>query len=147
MVIKANDKIIGKNGGQYIVERVEGDKAICFPRGGGFQYRIPFNYIAKVVDNFEVNLKQGYAEGDWDEDVKYPCICDPRNRWNGWAKPQFTKEVFKQIIKENDLHVIGHEDGYIKLVFSDNDIENCTYVCKANNRYIFDGWCWDFVEK
>ena len=139
-----NDKVTAKLGGLYTVDKVEGDHAICFPRGGGFGKRIPLDHLTKV-DKFPVIMKKGFALGEWDETATYPCVCDPTNRWNGWAQPLFTEQVFIKILNDMKLkHSVNEEN----ITYDDGSgFDDVVAEPNKDGLYFFDGWCWDFEEK
>lgn len=146
MELKANDSILINDTDQFTVVDVEDGKVVCYPRGGGRQYRIPLDdpkvKIEKVDDFYDI-YEDGYALCGWsDDDRKYPSVCMPRQLWNGWNCPEFNKAIFIRMLNEQGYAV--YEDGDIIHYYHEDNDELCVACPTENGRYYTDGWCWEF---
>ena len=130
------------NGNQYEVISTNGETSKICPRGGGFVGTVKTSAL-EMVDAWESSVVEGFTSIDGG--VMYPCMCDPDNRWNGWACPTFSRETIKRVIAEiasQEGSRLGHEDGNLMIWFDGMDGE---IIFKTKDgRYGMDGWCWDF---
>ena len=97
-MLEKDDKII-VDGQQLIVSKVEGNEVFAYMIGGGFEYKVSAAKCQKVK-SFPESEFTGFAY--FEDGPKYQAICNPMNRWNGWAQPKFTKEIIFQILNADD---------------------------------------------
>lgn len=93
-----------------------------------------------------MEAKQGRAYLD-NSDRLYDCICDPTDKWNGWDKPQFTKDMVLSILRREPEPAIE-----VSAITADGDTitwkehgELCTALLLENGRYELEGWAWKFL--
>ena len=144
-MFEKNDKVIVE-GQELIVSKTEGNSVYAFARGGSIEYKVSAEKCHKVK-NFSDKELEGFAY--FEDSPMYPAVCNPKDRWNGWAKPKFIREVILEILKANDYIILTEDDASIKYVDKNaDDEEEPQYILKStDNLYSFDGWCWDFDKK
>lgn len=139
----------------YTVQKDRGDSLVCMRYGSGDWSRIipKADNTIVPVDKLPDNTESGYTTLDSVEDdngnlIFYPCLCNPINRWNGWAIPFLNKETFKRLLNDLNMKIVGHRDNYIialPIGELDADIEDYgTCIYKKDGGYTIDGWCWDY---
>jgi hypothetical protein len=124
---------------------------VCRVGSGDFVRWVDLDTFEKMT--FPQKMEAGYAR--FEDGVFYPCMCNPHDKWNGWAKPSFTKEVYDQILKDINMevkHVVKEENYnllYVHLIEEDLDElddHSLTYHFD-NGTYYLDGWMWDFYTE
>ena len=145
IMLNKND-IVRVNGGKnyYTLHLVSHDVAFCYPVGGGFQYRFPLDKIEKASLPTELKVGVATLEGC---DIEFNCLCNPFNRWNGWAQPLFTKDVLKLFIEEFGYVLKGHDGNYLMFVHKDEPDYELAVGLTKDGLYAPDGWCFDFEER
>lgn len=135
-----------------------GNEVFFFPRGGGFRSRMPAD---KFFEEFEeVTVEDKYVARLAHVEIMtsaYPAYVKPMDRWNGWAKPFFTKEAMFALMKEMDFIKYSYETG--SFFWQDTNEYPAELVEEAPMQINVDGegpvtvfglgtgaWCWDAYE-
>jgi hypothetical protein len=124
------------------------------PVGGGFVIR-SFDPTSKVkeIDAMPENYQIGMCGFDG---AQYKCVCDPNDRWNGWACPYiFVEDIekFLQYIKVEEYEKSCIEDGKLKIVNTFPEQESIEYIEKETllGIEVYNvgdlGWCFDFYPQ
>ena len=77
----------------------------------------------------------------------FPCIADPKDRWNGWAMPYFTRKTVIEVLESEDA-TIHHKDGVIHFAlpyddpedWESNEVNEVTFA-DGKVYYELSGWC------
>lgn len=107
--LKEGDKLVSKDGNfHYRVSQLKDDKVYFVKRGGGWVRSVPLDkadqYFNKV-EEYPAELKNVRVCLNSDPEHSFPAVSDPYDRWNGWAKPYFTRTTLEEIIEALDLKV------------------------------------------
>ncbi len=119
--------------------------------GGGAILWVAESHLEQT--EFPTEMKEGFARIE--DGTFYPCLCNPVQRWNGWACPYFTKEVMDKVLEEcGEMVSVGTEEledetvhNYMWKInepYDDDTPDVCVYVDKSTGLHYLDGWCWDF---
>lgn len=92
----------------------------------------------------------------------YPGEVDTQGRWNGWARPRFTREVAEQVVVESvveyaDWYSGWHWRGDVLVLLpgpeaadpaNPAEVEDCTeeWGPDADGRYHVGAWAWTWHE-
>lgn len=130
-IVKCNDHYF-----EVVEDKTHWWKA--FPVGGGFETYLPKRDCA-TVDKLPAQILPGKASIDGG--TEYPCLCNPHDRWNGWAKPYFDEATVKQILADyDDCQLMDRTEDTMLIGL---DEHNTTEVIRTQYGWTFDGWCWD----
>jgi len=87
---------------------------------------------------------------------KYPCVSEPRIRWNGWAVPWFKRDTIdkllsdygRRIYKEELLNGIHHIFTTNELTDPDDDDSDHFYSKEIDGETLYtgDGFCWNLIS-
>lgn len=145
----------------------DGSYACFHDVGGGFMHSIPAPEFHEVfhLELEPPKFRLALVSGDWleheDGAKLLPCYTDG-SRWNGWAKPRFSKEQVLEMMAadpsgmfegttydaEKDAFIYDpewrEEQGEDIAVWPGRDIETADGV--KHLYEVGDGWCWDFVQ-
>jgi len=147
------DLIRVNDGEYYTVEKDKGDSLFVYAAGGGsFGGHIDKEgKKIEKVDRIADEKVPGYASIE--DDRSFPCMCNPMDRWNGWNKPFFTEEVFKDVLDYYDLIKVG-DDGDYEMYHNRHEVEEDPDFDKeeasapvyrdSDGLYTIDGWIWTF---
>jgi hypothetical protein len=130
------------------------DHVPVYKYGGGFICWVDLTQFVKTT--LPEGMQPGYAR--FEDGPFHACLCNPYDRWNGWAKPHFSKEVFNDILKETHMEIKQtqeeeEEDYRILYVHEiDDEVEElydhqARVYHSADDTDFFDGWCWDFYTE
>jgi hypothetical protein len=135
--------------------------------GGGPLCSLPREEFHDIfhIELMQPRFRLALVSGDWleheDENKRLPCYTDG-SRWNGWAKPHFSKEQVLEMMAldpsgmfegttydaEKDAFIYDpewrEEQGVDIAVWPGQDIETADGV--KHLYEVGDGWCWDFVQ-
>jgi len=145
--------------GALRVDSFDGDTLKAHPESGGFGYEIPFaalrGYDFKVVDVEKFKATWRKAKFSIDDGPEFEGYHWGQ-RWNGWACPQFTIEVMREIAEwtnKDDWTAITIDDNGTVTITVDEDFpevdegdERARNGIPTMRLYGFSGWCWDAVE-
>lgn len=125
------------------------------PIGGGFVIKsFGKSSTVKEVDSVPQAFQVGFCFID--DSPKWKCVCDPLDRWNGWAKPYIMVEEAQAFIANLlcDDYSAGScimPDGSIKIVMgADEDEPEVTIIPQEEiiGHKVYDlggmGWVFDF---
>lgn len=73
----------------------------------------------------------------------YECLVDKNDRWNGWYKPKFTKEVVKQIIEDLGFTIINEQENEIVVR---NEFGK-HIITKTGEHWEWGSGCWCWMLK
>jgi len=127
------------------VERHTNTKGIYeyAPYGGGFLMTLPSRAIVREIESLPDNKVLGYCSIDDGERIK--CVCNPLDRWNGWAKPYIFESELPKFLKpfEGDDYYHVTMDGTTIVIKCDEEESRIELV---NGFYNVgnEGWIWDF---
>lgn len=151
MIALREHQLIQVNGiGYYRVYEDKGDYLKCFREGGGSFATNIFKDSNVIVplNRLPINNQKGFASCD---DTPYwECICNPDDRWNGWAKPMFSKEVLKRIAKYFQFTIVSESETEIvfDMEWNGDGEEGYNYSTLDIKTGLFTtdcwGYCWDF---
>lgn len=141
------------SGSKEYYERVQGGGFAAI--GGGWVIH-SFGPGAKVknIDKIPQRLEAGVC--CLDDSPVWKCLCNPHDRWNGWARPYLYAEDVQRFMKYNE-GLEGSEiqpDRSLKIVETegneDGPVINIIPVTIENGRevyYLGDlGWIFDFTS-
>ena len=126
-----------------------------YPLGGGPVMWVPIEDLTEATPPNVV--QEGFAS--LDDGVLRACMCNPSDKWNGWACPSFTKEVMDDILdsyNDNDKMKCIHEEvvngDLVKYYLWDKDEEYedkrdadiVIFINQKTGLHYVDGWCWHF---
>jgi len=116
------------------------------PVGGGFVRKgLDSSLTVEEVDALPDNKVLGYCSIDGGERLK--CVCNPRDRWNGWAKPFIFESELPKFLKpfEGDDYYKVTMDG-TTIVVRNVEEEEDERIELINGFYNIGlmGFCWDF---
>jgi hypothetical protein len=136
-----------------------------YPCGGGFVLGTKDPKFYRDMEKHRVKeFTRIYIEGIaiWDGmEYKdgFPCICDPQERWNGWASPYFQDfDTIVRIVRESEMCMIPVDDpdnttrkfDIVSMCEVKEDYIECNYSSiyetEINGQKVWsiDGWCWEF---
>jgi hypothetical protein len=118
------------------------------PYGGGFVINgLPENAIVKEIDALPDNKVIGFCSIDGGDKLK--CVCNPKDRWNGWAKPFIFASELPKFLKpfEGDDYYNVSMDGTTIVIsnneYPDEDVDRIELVNGFYNLGLL-GFVWDF---
>jgi predicted DNA-binding protein len=144
--LKKGDKLMNrKSNYRFRVSKIEDNKVDIVPAGGGEVYQdIPIDLLKKefkIVDEFPFRLKEDRATIEGMDDKYYKCLTDPKDRWNGWAKPYFSKEVIKKFIADADDLTIKEEKAD-EIVITNGEGNLISATKDSNDLWQLRNGCW-----
>lgn len=119
------------------------------PVGGGFvRHSFPEDVVITPIKSLPNDLLVGRCSIDGGRE--YACLCNPVDRWNGWAKPLlFANQIpllreeldgdgdnFYHTSMEGDTLVIKNDDGEVEKIACEDGLYDFSNL----------GWCWDFTR-
>jgi len=146
--------------GALRVHSWDGETLTAHPEGGGFMYKFNPDEIKKynfrVVDTTQLATRWRKAKFCIDDGPEFEGY-HWGHRWNGWACPQFTIEVMREIAewinKDSWAAITIGDDGTITTTVDDDfpevdeGDERERHGIPTARLYGFSGWCWDVVEE
>jgi len=144
--------------GALRVQSWDGETLTAHPEGGGVRYKFNLDAIKKynfyVVDIELLTPRWRKAKFSIDDGPEFEGYHWGQ-RWNGWACPQFTIEVMREIAEwtnKDDWTAITIDDNGTVTITVDEDFPE---VDEGDERerngiptmrlYGFSGWCWDDI--
>lgn len=87
-----------------------------FPVGGGFHITaFGKGSTVRMIDAIPETLQNGFCS--LDDGPMWKCLCNPNDRWNGWAKPFiYASEI------ESFLKTVCNDDFIAKIADSSEDL-------------------------
>ena len=145
--------------GALRVQSWDGETLTAHPEGGGVRYKFNLDAIKKynfyVVDIELLTPRWRKAKFSIDDGPEFEGYHWGQ-RWNGWACPQFTIEVMREIAEwtnKDDWTAITIDDNGTVTITVDEDFpevdegdERARNGIPTMRLYGFSGWCWDAVE-
>lgn len=125
------------------MELAHGEIAV-FPLGGGFIGKVRAEDMVEELP--PSTMMNGMANIDGEGD--YPCIFNPNRRWNGWACPQFTREVIERIAKDWGTEIVKVHDHeyFFNEEYDGEPMNGIMLVEYENGLFELSGVCWDCDE-
>jgi hypothetical protein len=135
---------------QYTVVEERKDSIIGYSKGGGFQVVIRNDLIKEIVSEDKIASKKIPVWAFFDEEeMAYPGMADPADRWNGWAKPCFEKIILLGIMTDGGYQFGQESDDNIVFVQNRNDDIDDGVIAEKTDEglYCIDGYTWDICNK
>lgn len=108
--------------------------------GGGWVQNIPrqlFDKRFRLVDDF-TELLQECRTTVVGIDQFFPCRADPRDRWNGWAKPYFDDDIIREVIDALGREILHQYAN--KIEFEEG------IALKSKKGWSIPDYCWELEQ-
>lgn len=143
-------KITRPDASVFYLERMSNnDGSIDYaPVGGGFVLtNLNPAYTVEEIDALPDNKVLGYCSIDGGEALK--CVCNPRDRWNGWAKPFIFESELPKFLKPfegDDYYKVSMDGTTIVIANNEYPNEDVDRIELKDGFYNIGlmGFCWDF---
>lgn len=89
--------------GLFIVAHVAGDRVYVYPLGGGIQFPVHVEAVSYAASERPPLLQPAKVWLSGIDGV-FNAYLDESDRWNGFCRPYFTREVAEDVVRKLDRH-------------------------------------------